>query len=689
MKSKIKLILFFCSFSAWALTSKEKSKTERAEVTLVSSMDEYGPLTQSFFVALDFKLTPHWHVYWKNSGDSGTPPVLDWENTKNLSFSDILWPRPKRIPAPPLMSYGYEERVLLPVEVKIPPETKEELIVKLRANWLICKVECVPENKNFELRIKKANTEKSSVEAADIQKFLSTRPENITSIKTSFTKSPTEYILTTQSTLQDVFSDLKEAYFFDEEGLRIKHAAPQKFKLINNQEFSLQLNRDDNDDNSKTTLSGIIELTKNDGSLQSIIIQANETLISSSISFWLSLVFSFLGGLLLNLMPCVFPVLFIKLYSLTKSKDLSSDHRKNEGWVYTAGVVSSFWILALLLFLLKKAGLAVGWGFQLQSPAFIAVAFLLFISLALSLAGLFEFGGSFVSAGQNLTQKNGFKGSFFTGALATLVATPCSAPFMGTAVGYALTRQSWEAFPIFTLLGLGLAFPYIFIAYFPKLLNFIPKPGIWMERLKEFFAFTLLGTSIWLLWIFGTQRGSDAMISLLSAGLFLSFILWSFKIQSKIIKTLILVLSLSFLLLSFSNSLTSKNDHGSQGESSHLLWKSFHPEELQQDLASGKSIFIDFTATWCLTCQVNKKLVLHTPEAEELFKKTNTVLIRADWTNYDAAITKALSQFSRQSVPVYVYYPATKAGEKRSFQLLPELLNLKIIEAALQPSTTQ
>lgn len=682
--SRVHFLLLFLSLSfsilSWSLSAPEKFKSDRSEVELLSSLDSIDAKTNTLYLAVSYKFAPEWHIYWKNSGDSGTPPTFEWEsNQANVEFSDILWPAPKRIPLEPLMSYGYEHEVLLPVKLSLKQTLSSDLNIKLRANWLVCKIECVPESQNFEIKIPFSNTSVTSRESESIQKYISRQAEYIPQISASFHKDAEYFNLKVLSKIPALFENLKEVYFYSDEGLRVKHATKQELAENTQDSITLAIARDANDDDTKTTLSGILEIQRNDGTLQYIQLSGESGTAApfSFNTFALSILFSFLGGLLLNLMPCVFPVLFLKIYALTKNNMLTNTQRKLEAWAYGAGVVSSFLLLAIVLQLLKGAGFAVGWGFQLQSPAFVAAAFLLFVAMGLSLLGLYEVSGSFTGAGQSLTQKSGAKGSFFTGVLATLVATPCSAPFMGSAVGYALTRQSWESFPIFVFLGIGLAFPFVVLAYFPSLLKWIPKPGAWMEHLKQFFGFALLGTALWLLWIFGTQQSSDALISALGAALFLALGLWALRFKNKVLRYSLVALSIFALFSFYKNAVSSSNVK--ESSSNETQWESFSSEKIDSYLSQNKAVFIDFTASWCLTCQVNKKLVLNTSEADKIFTDNNIVRVRADWTNYDASITQALSKLGRQSVPVYAYYPAGKKDPV----ILPELLSMDILTTAI------
>ncbi|MEZ4815580.1 MAG: protein-disulfide reductase DsbD family protein [Bdellovibrionota bacterium] len=677
----LKIFLLFCTLPSWALRSTEKFKSERTQVDVISSIDTISPETRSFYLALNFDLTPHWHIYWKNTGDSGTPPSVNLIDAPSaVESSSIIWPAPHRIPLEPLMSYGYEGQVVLPLQIQLEKEFTTPLKLKLRAEWLVCKVECIPENQDFTITLNSNESEMLSGESALIQKALSQVPQIVPGINSSYIQDKNSFVMRFESQASGLFENLSEAYFYSSEGLRVTHAASQNLEIQTPKTLILTIQRDENDDDTKNQLEGVLELTKADGTRLSLELVAKQTTSTpfSWKTFLISLLFSFLGGLILNLMPCVFPVLFLKLYSLSKNNTLAAAQKKLQAWAYGAGVISSFLLLATLLLLLKKSGIAVGWGFQLQNSSFIFFAFLLFVALALSLLGVYEISGAFTGAGQSLTEKSGTKGSFFTGVLATLVATPCSAPFMGSAVGYALTRQSWEAFPIFFLLGAGLAFPFILLAYIPSLVSWIPKPGQWMDHLKQFFGFTLLGTSLWLLWVLSTQQNIESIFYALTAAFALSIALWSLRLGYRPLKYLILFLCAWAMQSSFRSTLNENKQNTTSSQKSS--WESFNPETLQGYIQNNKAVFIDFTASWCLSCQVNKKLVLNTSEADAFFKENNIVRMRADWTHYDPIITRALSELGRQSVPVYAYYGP---GQSKA-TLLPELLNMNVLKSTIE-----
>ena len=394
----------------------------------------------------------------------------------------------------------------------------------------------------------------------------------------------------------------------------------------------------------------------------------------STTALWLILLLAAAGGSLLNLMPCVFPVLSIKVLSLAKS---GGNHLEAHGWVYTAGVVLTFVAIAALMLVARSAGSAVGWGFQLQSPLLVTLLAYLFFAMGLSLSGLASFGSRLMGIGQNLTNTRGLRGSFFTGALATLVASPCTAPFMATALGFALTQPPITALLIFAALGFGMALPFLLLCHSPKLAQKLPKPGAWMDTLKQALAFPLYLSAIWLLWVLGRQAGSDA-VALASLGLLLiAFALWLTHLpeQTRLGTRLRLIAALLALLgaLALSNSADDKTTPTQD------IWKAYSAENLQRWRAQGQPVFINLTADWCLTCLANEKLTLDTHELETLFENYGVIAAKGDWTNYNAEITQLLEQYQRSGVPLYLLFPSN--GERA--QVLPQLLRYKHIEAAL------
>ncbi len=392
-------------------------------------------------------------------------------------------------------------------------------------------------------------------------------------------------------------------------------------------------------------------------------------------------VLAFLGGLILNLMPCVFPVLCLKVLSFAQMGGAQKKKIFYHAGAYTLGILVSFWILAGTLIALRAGGQALGWGFQLQSPSFLAALSFLLVAMALNLFGVFEVGGSWTGAGQGLAGKEGAAGAFFSGVLATVVATPCTAPFMGTAMGYALTQPAVFALGIFTFLGLGLAFPYLLLSVSPALTNRLPRPGSWMVVFKQAMAFPLLLTALWLLSVLALQSSLDTVFQILAALILFSFGLWVWGLSSS--KQMgrrafaILCVGLSFYWVAQEI----RRPHMKvTGEHKEGGWSPYSESDLQAALARGQGVFIDFTAAWCISCQVNEHVALSVPRVMEAFAAKNIMLVKADWTNQDDAITKKLESFERNSVPLYVYYPPGNATKP---VILPQILTPEIVLGVL------
>ncbi len=380
------------------------------------------------------------------------------------------------------------------------------------------------------------------------------------------------------------------------------------------------------------------------------------------------------GGSLLNLMPCVFPVLSIKALSLAKS---GGDNLTAHGWTYTAGAVATFVAIAALMLIARSGGEAIGWGFQLQSPWLITLLAYLFFAMGLSLSGLASFGSRLMGAGQNLTQGHGLRSSFFTGALATVVASPCTAPFMATALGYALTQPPATALLVFAALGFGMALPFLLLCQSPKLAQKMPQPGAWMDTIKQFLAFPLYLSAIWLLWVLGRQVGSDAMALAIIGLLLIAFALWITHLpeQSTHGRRLRFITAVVSIIAALS--LSTKLEPADQSSSS--IWQAYTRTQLELLQDQQRPVFINLTADWCLTCLANEKVTLDTEELETLFAKHNVAALKGDWTNYNAEITELLEEYQRSGVPLYLYFPA---GSTRA-TVLPQLLRLEHIEEAI------
>lgn len=393
---------------------------------------------------------------------------------------------------------------------------------------------------------------------------------------------------------------------------------------------------------------------------------------------WLfAMLLALLGGMILNLMPCVFPVLSIKVMSLAAA---DRSRLALHGWVYTLGIVVCFVGFAIALILARKGGEAVGWGFQLQSPGLIAALTYLFFVMGLSMSGLIHFGGSLMGAGQQLTQKSGLSGSFFTGVLAAVVASPCTAPFMGAALGFALTQPALVCIAIFATLGFGMALPLLLLCYLPALANRLPKPGVWMDNLKQVLAFPLYLSAIWLLWVYGRQTGVNGMASLCIGAVLIAFGCWlqgrhaaGFWIW---LRRLTIAASWITALALIFQTPALNNQAQQQGR-----WQTYSPELLADLRSQGRPVFVNLTADWCLTCLANERIALDTPAVEAVFDALNVATIKGDWTNTDPKITELLQEYGRSGVPLYLWFPANHTGKG---QILPQLLTKDLVIRTLK-----
>lgn len=608
---------------------------DHASASLVRGENANGEIV----LGVHFKLDPEWHIYWKNPGDSGAAPKFKIEVTHGALGKPIEWPAPKRIPIGDLTNFGYENEVTFPFTVK-PDHGAEKVSVKLDLEWLVCKVECVPGfgKLNGEFKInespgKPAGWENPAHPFAKSQAALSLSPK------------------ATGDGIEFKFDTAKDFEVYPVDGSLFRTSwknntllwAPNANRSLDKTKFLVKYQ----DATGWHATEG-------------------DVFFSTQIP-WREIFFAFLsafiGGMILNLMPCVFPVLSIKIFSLMKESSKPQVLRRN-GWLYSLGVVTTFVALALFLLVFRTGGEKLGWGFQLQSPAFVLAMALLFYGMAMNFLGVLHLGEKTANVAGSFFRFQFFDSSFGTGILSTLVATPCTAPFMGTALGASLLFPWWGSLLIFASLGAGMAAPFLFLCYSPKALKLLPRPGKWMERTKEFFAFPLFATTAWLAWVLAQQTGPNGVFVLgLTLVVFSLGAWWKKKI------------GFALIVLSVVGSLALVSKVGDSQVQKASEWRAFDPKRIQEAQGQGQAVFIDFTAAWCITCQWNKKSVLETGPVEALFKKNNVQLFRADWTDGDPVITETLESYGRNSVPLYVYLPP-----KGEAKILPELLTRGDIE---------
>ena len=593
-----------------------------------------------------------WHTYWRNPGDSGGPIEIDWNLPKGFSVSDIKWPLPEKIEYPPLMTYGYEDFVIYPMVLSIPADYSDDYF-EMNADILICADVCIPESGKISSNL--LDIESDSL----IYEWLESVPSKSLPITTSLNDNNLEIKFTFEK-------EIKEIYFFPDENNSIDYSSKQNFYKKDDGYFlSIKLFNDE-----FQNVSGVLDI---DGTGYNVSNGKFEDFNEEGLSLITALIFALIGGLILNLMPCVFPVISLKVLSFVSMGGSSPRKIRNHALVFTVGVIASFMLIALTIVLLKQAGNFVGWGFQLQSPLIVGLLSLVMVFISLVLITDNSFGESLTKLGNIGGSENGYYSSFLTGVLAVVVASPCTAPFMGAALGYALIQPSGETVPIFLSLSLGFSLPYLLLAANPKLIDFLPKPGDWMVTLKEFFAFPMLATALWLLWVFSLQVNQILVIFLLIGWLLLGLNFWIFQ---KDYKTINKVIFLGISIFSMIYFLPETEDIETEQNliiGSATEWY----EGIEDDLRNkNQPYFINFTAAWCITCQSNEITAFSKDGFKSLLEEKNIEYIKADWTNRNDAITRSLKKYGRSGVPFYVYWEPGFENPK----ILPAILTDQIIK---------
>ncbi len=692
--------------SAFAAQS-DPAGTERVQVRLISDVSAVAP-GEPFTLALDQRIIPGWHTYWKNPGDSGLPTEIEWVLPEGSSAGPIQWPFPHRFDVGPITNYGYSDQVLLLTEIHPSAELKpgDSFAILAKVRWLVCEEICIPEDTEIAFSLPIASGPAPGVQHEDLEATRSLLPvESPWSVSAALAGERLQVSLAVPSSAQEA---LIEAAFFPDAWGQIIHSGAQRL-TSSPDSIHLTLEPETGFDPAATPLSGVLVLTERlaDGSEahralaiktaadagapvvgatdggaggEAVPLLITEGTSLTDINFFSALFFALLGGIILNLMPCVFPVLSIKILSL--SQQVGGDRREMRlhGLVYTAGVLLSFAAISGLLLALRAGGEALGWGFQFQSPTFVMLMALLFFGIGLLLSGVTTLGSSVIGLGQGLGDKSGMRGSFFTGVLATLAATPCTAPFMGAAVGYAVTASAASAMAVFLALGLGLALPYLILTLLPRALAWLPKPGAWMERLKQIFAFPMYAAAVWLVWVLAQQSGAGGVLAALAAMLLLAFAAWLYEAtkglqqRGRLVGASVVAILLAGSIVGLPRLLPPAGSGPAMAAVSDQSIPSepFSPARVAELRAEGRPVFIDFTAAWCITCLVNEKIVFHDESVAKAFAQANVAFLIADWTNRDPVITEALAQHGRSGVPLYLFYP--KNGGPPA--ILPQVLTV-------------
>ena len=675
-------------------------KTEHVEARLVVERVSAQP-GKAITVGLQLRMTPEWHTYWKNPGDSGLPTRIQWVLPEGWKAGAIQWPYPKTLPVGPLMNYGYEDEVVLLSDLTPPAGASGPAKIIARAEWLVCKDVCIPEKGELDLVLPVAPQEpapnlggKAAIDNA--RSMLPVEAPGWTFESAISGKN----LIVRMTPPQGRAAPAKAAFFPERENL-IETAAPQKITREGNS-IRIEMKLADPIAPGFQSVSGVavaesgwagvgkaIEVVAPAGSLPPLAAAGSLSPsdgIGGSVLF--ALAFAFLGGILLNLMPCVFPVLGIKVVGFVEHAHGDARAMRLQGAIFALGVVLSFLVLAEIMLLLRSSGTQLGWGFQLQSPAFVTVLAALFFLLALNLSGVFEWGAFAQSMTSNLSAQGRYADAFLSGILASVVATPCTAPFMGAAVGFTLAQSVGVALAVFGMLGVGMALPVVVLSLFPRFLRILPKPGAWMETFKQVLAFPLYATVAWLAWVIGAQAGNDAVLAILAGLVLIAMGAWVYgrwghsgRLWHSALAALLAIAGLLVAwprgdLVEGPGPVTQGGATATPGaKAGELPWQPWSPDAVRDLLAQGSPVFVDFTAAWCVTCQVNKRVALHNGAVIKSFAAHGVVALRADWTRQDPRITTTLSALGRNAVPVYALYIP---GES-SPHLLPEVLTPSLV----------
>ena len=701
------LFIAALALSTWAAAQKPSQAvvtTEQVRAELMAHAPDGADPGKTVWVGLQLTHQPEWHTYWKNPGDSGLPTQLTWTLPPGVTAGEIAWPAPEKIRIGTLANYGFEGTVLLPVPLTISPEFKPSLLqsdlsVKLNATWLVCRKECIPQDGEFSISIPVRSSTALNGAAFAAAEQAVPRPLQGDSRVTVDGQQLKVSVSGLPATLQG-----QTLGFFPETPEVIETAAAwtQAWQgAVWTASVPLSVHR------TQSPLVMPVVVTSETSPRQAFVTQATvsgdwpavaaPTAVSPALaaalqanagvaqspsslplSLWAAVLGALLGGLILNLMPCVFPVLAIKVMSFTRHANDRRGHRIS-GLAYSAGVVLSFVALGALLLALRSAGEQLGWGFQLQSPGVVAGMAALFTVIGLNLAGLFEFGNFLPSRLATLESKNPAVNAFLSGMLAVAIASPCTAPFMGASLGLALGLPVAQALLIFAAIGVGMALPYLAASLVPAVARALPRPGAWMDTFRRAMAFPMFATVVWLVWVLGQQSGINGAGALLALLVALALVIWSLTLRGRarwVIATF--SIAVGAMLTGAIGSNITQLAGPATATSAGDPWQAWAPGKVEQVLATGSPVFVDFTAAWCVTCQYNKRTTLADASVMADLSARGVTLLRADWTRRDPAITAALNQLGRNGVPLYVLY----SGQNPPV-VLSEILSVDDVRAAL------
>jgi thiol:disulfide interchange protein DsbD len=678
------LSLLACLASiALPVTASGESSARKVETRLVAEVSTIRP-GESFWIALHQRITPGWHTYWRNPGDSGEPVTLAWSLPPGFVADDIAWPVPERIPVGPVVSFGFSNEVLLPIRVTPPAalETGQRIDLRAHASWLVCADVCIPEEGAVALSLPVVAGPPSpdprwgGVVAAARSALPRTSPW-----PASFSIS--NDIVTLAVAAAGLAPDrITSAVFFPYEWGAIQYAGEQKLE-VTAAGLSLRMPRGQLRDAVKRPIEGVLVITErldSGPSRQAVVLRADPSAAHADIA-WSAVAraagLALLGGLVLNLMPCVLPVLSVKVLSLVAHAGGAPSIRWRHGVIYTAGVLLAFGAVGGALIAFRAGGEQVGWGFHLQSPVFVALLAYVLLIVGLSLSGVVVIGGRLAALGGSLVDRPGYASSFFSGGLATVVATPCTAPFMATALGYALTQPAVVALVVFEALGLGLALPYLVLSVVPGWARLAPRPGPWMRRLEQLLAFPLYASVAWLVWVLSQQTSPAGLAACLAGLVLVAFAAWLHEATRHATgagRFTARVLTVAGVLAAIALTLAAPSPAPSVARADG---ESYTPARLAELRARGP-VFVNVTAAWCITCLLNERVVLQAPAVTNGLARKGVVTLKADWTNRAPEISRMLAAFDRSGVPLYLLYPRSQSGATGP-SVLPQILTERAV----------
>lgn len=682
------IILFLCVAAIAPSSARAQDAADLVKVELLAEPASIAP-GEPFTVGIKLSMKEHWHTYWRNPGDSGEPTQVTWKLPQGFVAGELEWPAPSLIRVGPVASFGYEGDAILLARITPSRDLKAGTSVNLAADivYIVCEKICIPGEASVSLSLPVSERSGSSPANAVFDAARSRLPQP-SPWKTTFSTNAKAITVS----LRAQGDAIRAAQFFPYDNTLIDNSAPQVLRR-EGQTTQVSIERSQIAKSLPQRVDGVLVLEEDVGGTtasHAFVIEAAPSAggatAESGMTLFYAVISALIAGVILNLMPCVFPVLSIKILHLTEHRGETPRRVRLHGIAYALGVLACFTMLAGVLHGLRTAGAEIGWGFQLQSPLVVATLAFIMFAMGLSLSGILTIGTSLTRVGgSRLLQQGGLSGSFFAGVLATVVATPCTAPFMGASIGFALTQPFVVGLAVFLALGLGLALPFLVLAFVPGLQRLLPRPGRWMETLKQLLAFPLYATAAWLIWVLSFQVGSTGLLAALAGLVLIAFGAWAYSssqglsnVWGRVLQGVAAGSAIGAIALAVVIGQSSPTGPGTEVVTSAGS-EAFSDQKLRALLASGEPVFVNMTAAWCITCLVNERTALSTGAVREAFASKRVTYLKGDWTNRNPEITRLLEKFGRSGVPLYVLY----RGDNEPV-LLPQILTQSLVLEALE-----